>query len=125
MGVKGPNVWKHLHYNSPEGSHIYRLKKIEEIENFFNEEIKPRETLYKKFKRFGTAVIILDHSLITAMVLTGSGSITALATGIGLPLSIALGNASLCLSISTAITRRTNNIIDAKSKKHGNIGVLA
>ena len=104
-------------------SQIYRLKKIEEIENFFNEEIKQREKLYKKFNRYSTTVVILDHSLIT--VITGSGSIAALATGIGLPLSIALGGVSLCLSIATAITRRTNKIIDAKSKKHDKICVLA
>ena len=106
-------------------SQIYRLKKIEEIENFFNEEIKQREKLYKKFKRYSTTVVILDHSLITDMVITGSGSIAALATGIGLPLSIDLGSVSLCLSIATAITHRTNKIIDAKSKKHDKICVLA
>ena len=106
-------------------SQIYRLKKIEEIENFFYEEIKQREKLYKKFKRYSTTVVILDHSLITATVITGSGSIAALATGIGLPLSIALGGVSLCLSIATAITHRTNKIIDAKSKKHDKICVLA
>ena len=106
-------------------SQIYRLKKIEEIENFFNEELKQREKLYKKFKRYSTTVVILDHSLITATVITGSGSIAALATGIGLPLSIALGGVSLCLSIATAITHRTNKIIDAKSKKHDKICVLA
>ena len=92
---------------------------------FFNEEIKQREKLYKKFKRYSTTVVILDHSLITATVITGSGSIAALATGIGLPLSIALGSVSLCLSIATAITHRTNKIIDAKSKKHDKICVLA
>ena len=106
-------------------SQIYRLKKIEEIDNFFYEEIKQREKLYKKFKRYSTTVVILDHSLITATVITGSGSIAALATGIGLPLSIALGSVSLCLSIATAITHRTNKIIDAKSKKHDKICVLA
>ena len=106
-------------------SQIYRLKKIEEIENFFNEEIKQREKLYKKFKRYSTTVVILDHSLIIATVITGSGSIAALATGIGLPLSIALGGVSLCLSIATAITHRTNKIIDAKSKKHDKICILA
>ena len=106
-------------------SQIYRLKKIEDIENFFNEEIKQRERLYKKFKRYSTTVVILDHSLITATVITGSGSIAALATGIGLPLSIALESVSLCLSIATAITHRTNKIIDAKSKKHDKICVPA
>ena len=109
----------------PDESQIYRLKKIEENENFFNEEIKQREKLYKKFKRYSTTVVILDHSLITATVITGSGSIAALATGIGLPLSIALGGVSLCLSIATAITHRTNKIMYAKSKKHDKICVLA
>ena len=106
-------------------SQIYRLKKIEEIEAFLQNEILERERLYKKFKRYNTTVVILDHSLITATVITGSGSIAALATGIGLPLSIALGSVSLCLSIATAITHRTNKIIDAKSKKHDKICVLA
>ena len=107
-------------------SQIYRLKKIEENRGFPTERNHYNvRRLYKKFKRYSTTVVILDHSLITATVITGSGSIAALATGIGLPLSIALGSVSLCLSIATAITHRTNKIIDAKSKKHDKICVLA
>ena len=106
-------------------SQIYRLKKIEEIENFFNEEIKQRERLYKKFKRYSTAVRIVDHTLITTTVITGGGGLAALCTGIGVPVSIALGSISICLSIATVITRKTNKIYDAKIKKHDKIGVLA
>ena len=106
-------------------SQIYRLKKIEEIENFFYEEIKQREKLYKKFKRYSTAVRIVDHTLITTTVITGGGGLAALCTGIGIPVSIALGSISICLSIATAITRKTNKIYDSKIKKHDKICVLA
>ena len=109
----------------PDESQIYRLKKIEEIENFFNEEIKQRERLYKKFKRYSTAVRIVDHTLITTTVITGGGGLAALCTGIGVPVSIALGSISICLSMTTVITRKTNKIYDAKIKKHDKIGVLA
>ena len=40
----------------PDESHIYRLKKIEEIEAFLLNEILERERLYKKFKRYSTSV---------------------------------------------------------------------
>ena len=109
----------------PDESHIYRLKKIEEIEAFLQNEILERERLYKKFKRYSTSVRIVDHTLITATVITGGGGLAALCTGIGIPVSIALGSISICLSIATAITRKTNKIYDSKIKKHDKIGVLA
>ena len=56
-------------------SHIYRLKKIEEIEAFLRNEILERERLYKKFKRYSTSVRIVDHTLITATVITGGGGL--------------------------------------------------
>ena len=106
-------------------SHIYRLKKIDEIDTFLQNEILERERLYKKFKRYSTSVRIVDHTLITTTVITGGGGLAALCTGVGIPISIALGSISICLSIATAITRKTNKIYDAKIKKHDKIGVLA
>ena len=105
-------------------SHIYRLKKIEEIEVFLRAEIAERERLYKKFKRHATTQI-LDRSLITATVITGSGSIATLCTGVGLPASIALASFSLILSLTTAITRKTSKLYDIKAKKHDKIAVIA
>ena len=106
-------------------SHIYRLKKIEEVEVFLRAEISERERLYKKFKRHATTTQILDHILITATVITGSGSIVTLCTGVGLPASIALASVSLILSLTTAITRKTSKLYDTKAKKHDKITVLA
>ena len=49
---------------------------------------------------------------------------TALCTGIEIPVRIAFGIISICLSIATAITRKTNQIYDANIRKHDKIGVL-
>ena len=109
----------------PDEGHLYRLKKMEEVEKFLQNEINQREKLYKKFKRYSTSIRLVDHALITATVISGSGSIAALCTGIGLPVSIALGGVTLCLSLATAITRKTNKLFDTKAKKHDKITVLA
>ena len=106
-------------------SHIYRLKKIEEIEAFLQNEILERERLYKKFKRYSTSVRIVDHTLITTTVITGGGGLAALCTGIGVPVSIALASVSLILSLTTAITRKTSKLYDTKAKKHDKIAVIA
>ena len=106
-------------------SHIYRLKKIEEIEAFLQNEIFERERLYKKFKRYSTSVRIVDHTIITVTVLTGGGGLAALCTGIGVPVSIALASVSLILSLTTAITRKTSKLYDTKAKKHDKIAVIA
>ena len=106
-------------------SHIYRLKKIEEIEAFLQNEILERERLYKKFKRYSTSVRIIDHTIITVTVITGGGGLAALCTGIGVPVSIALASVSLILSLTTAITRKTSKLYDTKAKKHDKIAVIA
>ena len=111
--------------SSSDEGHIYRLKKIEEVEKFLQNEINQREKLYKKFKRYSTSVRLVDHALITATVISGSGSIAALCTGIGLPVSIALGGVTLCISLAIVITRKTNTLFDTKAKKHDKIIVLA
>ena len=46
--------------------------------------------------------------LITSTVITGGISIAALASGIGLPVDIALGGTSLLLSLATAFTRNSS-----------------
>ena len=109
----------------PDESHIYRLQKIEEMEAFLQNEILEHERLYKKFKRYTTSVRIVDHTLITTTVITGGGGLASLCTGIGIPVSIALGSISICLSIATAITRKTNKIYDAKIKNYDKSCVLA
>ena len=88
-------------------------------------EIEVREWIAKKMKRFNTITGIVDTSLITSTVITGGISIAAFASGVGLPVGIALSGTSLLLSLATAITRKSFKIFTVKQKKHDAIKLLA
>ena len=62
-------------------------------------EIEVRERIAKKVKRFNTITGIVDTGLITSTVITGGISIAAFASGVGLPVGIALSGTSLLLSL--------------------------
>ena len=81
--------------------------------------------LPKKMKRFNTTTGIIDTSLITSMVITGGISTAAFTSGVGLPVGTALSGASLLLSISTTITRKSFKIFTVKQEKHDAIKLLA
>ena len=53
-----------------------------------------RERLEKKMKRFKTITSIVDTSLITSTVVTGGVFIVVFASGVGLPVGIALSGTS-------------------------------
>ena len=55
-------------------------------------------------KPYNTITGIVDTGLITSTVITGGISITAFASGVELPVGIALTGTSLLLSLATAIT---------------------
>ena len=79
----------------------------------------------KKMKRFNTFTSIVDTGLITSTVITGGVSIAAFASGVGLPVGIALGGTSLLFSLATAITRKSFKIFTVKQEKHDAIKLLA
>ena len=81
--------------------------------------------MYKNFKRYSTSVSIVEHALITATVIAGSGGLAALCNGIGIPVSITLGSISITLSVAIVVTRKINKMYDAKIRKHDKIGVVA
>ena len=103
----------------------YRLEKINQIEKFFLDEISEREKLAKKCGRVVKAIYAVDTSLIVTTVLTGSTSIAAFATGIGLPVGLVLSGTSLALSLGSGITRKSCNSFIIKQKKHEEIRLLA
>ena len=63
---------------------------MSEIEAYFLNEIEAREQIAKKMKRFNTITGIVDTGLITSTVITEGISIAELASGVGLPVGIAL-----------------------------------
>ena len=71
-------------------------------------------------KRFNTITGIVDTGLITSTVITGGISIAAFASGVGLPVGIALSGTSLLLSLATPITWKSSKIFE----KHNAIKLL-
>ena len=76
-------------------------------------------------KRFNTITGMVDTGLITSTMITGGISIAAFASGVGLPVGIALSGTSLLLSLATAITRKSFKIFTVKQEKHDAIKLLA
>ena len=58
-------------------------------------------------------------------MITRGISITAFASGIGLPVGIALSRTSLILSLATAITQKSFKVFTIKQEKHAAIKLLA
>ena len=58
-------------------------------------------------------------------MITGGIPIAAFASGVGLPVGIALSGTSLLLSLETAITRKSFKIFIVKQEKHDAIKLLA
>ena len=76
--------------------------------------------LPKKMKRFNTVTGIADTGLITTTVITDGISIAVFASGVGLPVSIALSGTSLLLSLATVITQKSSKTFTVKQKKKHN-----
>ena len=76
-------------------------------------------------KRFNTITDIVDTGQITSTLITGGISIAAFASGLGIPVGIALSGTSLLFSLATTITRKSFKIFTVKQEKHDAIKLLA
>ena len=97
---------------------------MSEIEVYFLNKIENREQIVKKVERFSRIRGIVETGLTTSTVITGGISIAPFASGVGLPVGIALSGTSL-LSLATAITRKSFKIFTVKQEKHNAIKLLA
>ena len=118
-------IYPDLNPTAPQGPQTYRLTKLSEIEAYFLNEIEVREQIAKKMKRFNTITGIVDTGLITSTVITGGISIAAFASGVGLPVGVALSGTSLLLSLAIVITRKSFKTFTVKQEKHDAIKLLA
>ena len=118
-------IYPDLNPTAPQEPQTYHLNKSSETETYFLNQIEVREQIAKKMKRFNTITGIVDTGLITSTVITGGISIAAFASGVGLPVGIALSGTSLLLSLATAITRKSFKIFTVKQEKHDAIKLLA
>ena len=118
-------IYPDLNPSAPQEPQTYRLNKLSEIEAYFLNEIEVREQIARKMKQFNTITGIVDTGLIISSVITGGISITAFASGVGLPVGISLSGTSLLLSPATAITRKSFKIFTVNQEKHDSIKLLA
>ena len=118
-------IYPDLNPTTPQEPQTYQLKKLTEIEAYLVNEIEVRERIAKKMKQFNTITGIVDTDLITSTVITGGISVATFASGIGLPVGIALGGTSLILSLATVITRKSFKTFTIKQEKHNSVKLLA
>ena len=96
-----------------------------EIDAFFLDEIEVCKRTAKKMKKFNTITGIVDTGLITSTVITRGVSIAAFASGVGLPVGIALSGTSLLLTLVTVITQKSFKTLTIKEENHNSVKPLA
>ncbi len=103
----------------------FRLNRIIEIQTLLLQEESTRRGLAKKYRRAVNTVDGINTALASVSVLAGVGSVSLLATVIAAPVAVgtsavAAGAGLICMT-SRLIARR----LEARSKKHDRIAVLA
>ena len=118
-------IYPNLNPTASQEPQTYRLKKLTEIEAFFLDEIEVCKRTAKKMKQFNTITGIVDTGLITSTVITRGVSIAAFASGVGLPVGIALSGTSLLLTLVTVITQKSFKTLTIKEENHNSVKLLA
>ena len=103
----------------------FRLNKISEIEVYFIAEIKERELMSKKLRKYMSFSDYFDKSLIVLSVTSGGVSITSFATAIGAPIGITSASHSLTFPLRTGLVKKLLKTTRNKKKKHNKIVMLA
>ena len=115
---------KSIKWSSANGQQ-FRLKKTDEIKDYFIAEIKERELMSKRLSIYIASFDYFDKSLIVLSVATGSISIESFATVIGAPVWMMSASCSLVFSINTEFVKKFLKTTINKKKKRNKIAMLA
>ena len=85
-----PNAPPIVNGGEDDRGHGYRLKYIQDIQRYLEEEIKQRQAFSKKYFRIAKIINTIDRGLIMVTVCVGGAGAALLATGAGAPLGVAL-----------------------------------
>ena len=107
-------IYPDLNPIAPPEPQAYRLKLLTEIEEYLLDEIEVREELVERMKTFNTMMRIMYTGLITSTIISGSVSIVAFASGIGLLVGNASSGASLIFSPLRTIAQKSLKILIVK-----------
>ena len=103
----------------------YRLDEINEIRDYFNNEIKERKDITKKLNKYLVSFVYLDKIFITLSASFGMLSIVSYASVIGIPAGITGASLTLVFTIGTGISKSLLKLTKKRKKKHNKIIVLA
>ena len=103
----------------------YRLNEINEVKDYFNNEINDRTDIIKKLNKYIVSFGYLDKMFIAWSASFGTLSIASHATVIGIPVGIAGSSLTLIFTISTGVNKSLLRVIKKRKKKHNKIIALA
>ena len=103
----------------------FRLNKIKEIKDYFIAEIRERELMTKRLRKYIATFHYFNKPLIAVTATSGSISIAPFASVIGALARIATAGFSFAFSLTTAITKKLLKTTRNKKKKHNKIVKLA
>ena len=98
--------------------HGYRLKHIQEIQKFLEEEIKTREAFSKKYSRISRIINIVNNGLGAIILGTGGTGGALLLTGVGAPFAAALAIGGVVVGGITLIGNFYSRKARTKGEKH-------
>ena len=103
------NSIESIEHNSIDRSNLnnqqFRLNKISKIEDYFIEEIKERESMSKKLRKYVSYFDYFDKSLIVLSVTSGGISIGSFATVAGTYIGITSAILNLAFSLCTGLLK--------------------
>ena len=105
--------------------HSYRLKVINDVQKFLEEEINKRDAFSKKYFRISKVVNMVDNALIVVTIgAEGTGAVL-LSTGVGAQFAIALGISGVVTGAISLIGNIFSKKATTKAEKHLKIKTLA
>ena len=98
--------------------HGYRLKYIQEIQKFLEEEIKEREAFSKKYFRISRIINIVDNGLAAVTLGAGGTGSALLLTSVGAPFAAALAIGGVVVGGISIIGNFYSRKAKTKGEKH-------
>ncbi len=119
-------LYPNLDPSAPEyEGEIYRLRKIDELSKFLQDEMTERRKITKRFKRKANLTGGVGYFFAGVSVVGGLLSAGLSGTGIGIVLAIPIGIISAGAAFGATFTYKTHKIFTTKVKKHDKITLLA
>jgi hypothetical protein len=119
------SIYPKLDATAPDSAHVYRLKKVSEIQKSIEVEMEKRASLSKKYHRSVRIINAVDDVLILTTMGLGASGVALLSTIIAAPVVIAMESAALGAGVLSIIGGQINKKFALKAEKHEKIKTLA